>query len=88
MSLCANSISRSFTKTSIILMLISIALLLFNTLESIKIPCSVKAYGRYFVCAPCLKVANCDLKISFSSLVSSNIKCAGNLSRFLFTSPE
>ena len=41
-------------------------------------PCSVKANGRYFESWFLFKVTNCDLKVSFSSMVSSNKKSSGN----------
>ena len=56
--------------------IIRIACLLFNTLESINIPCSVKAFGS-FLRPPQLEVAYCDFKSRNSSSLSLNIKSDG-----------
>ena len=52
-----------------------------------RAPCSVKTRGMYFLCSPrpFFKVAICDLKASFSSLVRTNAKSSGKRSMFLFT---
>ena len=59
-------------------MFTSIAFSLFNTLESIAIPCSVKAKGIYRK-PPLFEVTICDLKLLNSISVNSNIKSSGNL---------
>src|SRR5574344_541715 len=58
---------RIETKASIISTLICAAKLFFNRPDNIMMPCSVNAYGRYFVCLPLklllsFKVTFCDLK--------------------------
>jgi len=60
------------------------ALSLRSTLESIAIPCSVNAIGRYLL-PPQLEVTICDLKLLNSCRVSSNIKSSGKRSVFLRT---
>jgi len=88
------SILRRRTKARMISILTLMALSLFNTLDSINIPCSVKAYGRYLMCSPLFKVTICDLKpppltsahqIFASSIVNWNMKSLGNLSLCLLT---
>ena len=77
---------RISTNVSIILILTCIAISLLSTAESIAIPCSVKTYGRYLLPPlPSFEVTNCDLKESYSSFFSWNLKFSGNLSIFLFT---
>ena len=62
-------------------MFICIAFLLFKTLDSIAIPCSVKAKGLC-LWPPQLVVTKCDVKFCISFSLSSNIKSIGNLSIF------
>lgn len=61
------SFSNFFNSPKIltIWILVWIALWLFNTLESINTPCSVKTLGNY-VLPPLFEVTNCDLKDSHS----------------------
>ena len=56
--------------------------MLLSTEESIKMPCSVKAYGEYLL-PPLFEVPIWHLKNS--SFVKRNIKSSGNLSMFLRT---
>jgi len=53
-------------------MLTLIACWLLKTLESIATPCSVNTIDKYRA-PPQLEVTNCDLKLSNSSFVSSNL---------------
>lgn len=48
-------------------------------------PCSVKAKGMYRVPPLLFEVTNCDLKLSNSSGVSSNMKSEGKRLRFRLT---
>lgn len=68
------SILRSRTNARMISMLTSIARRLRRTIESIATPCSVKARGGYRRPPHELEVANCDLKLSNSTVVSLNMK--------------
>ena len=69
---------RISTKASIILIETSMAMLLFNTEESIATPCSVNTNGKYLRPPFPFEVANCDPKSSHSfsilfRLIESNI---------------
>ena len=66
-------------------MFISMADSLFSTDESIATPCSVKAKGIYRVPPLLFEDAICDLKLSNSSFVNSNMKSLGKRLRFLLT---
>jgi len=73
-------------KIRMIWMLILIAFLLFNTLDSINTPCSVKTIGVYLnPIRSELEVAMCDLQFVNSSFVSSNINSSGNLNNLRLT---
>jgi hypothetical protein len=73
------------------------AFLLFKTLESIATPCSVNAKGAYLlpplfevaICVlkdePMFEVLKLNLKVSHSSLESSNIKSSEKLPRLRLT---
>ncbi len=67
-----------------ILILTSIAVLLFKMLDNIATPISVKTLGLYLE-PPQLEVTNCDLKFCYSFSVNKNMKSLGNRSRFLLT---
>jgi len=83
-SLWVLNISLIFKKTSIIRMLIFLALGLLCTCASCKIPCSVKTKGKY-LWPPQLEVTICDLKFLNSFSDSSNIKCSGKISALRLT---
>jgi hypothetical protein len=62
---------RIFTNVRIIAMLTCTARSLFKTLDSIATPCSVKTKGIVRLPPrPLFDIAICDIKVSFSSLVS------------------
>lgn len=74
------SICRIATNALVILMLVSSATGLRSTLDSIKAPSSVKAYGRDFLGRFILDViTNCDEIRLHSCSVNWNIKSLGNL---------
>ncbi len=84
-SLCISAISRSFTKISMMRILICIAFSLLSTFASMSIPCSVNAYGRK---PPkcCLEgIAFCDTIRFTSSSDSWNMKFGGKRPMFLLT---
>jgi hypothetical protein len=67
--LVENDISQ-LSKQSNNLKLTWIAFSLFNTLDNMATPCSVKADGKYFECSPLFKVTICDLKAPDSPIAS------------------
>ena len=76
-SLCVANTSRNFTNDLIIAIFTCTARGLPKTPESIAIPCSVKAKGRYLECSPLFKVPSWYLKAVYSCCVSSKRKSAG-----------
>lgn len=75
------------TKVLMISTLTRMARSLFKTLESMATPCSVNAYGGLLmpILALGLDVAICDIQFAVSSLLSRNMKSAGNLFRLRLT---
>ncbi len=76
---------QSETKLRMIAILISIALSLFNTLDSIATPCSVNAKG---LAPPNLLfdgITDCETKLFISFSLNSNMKSSENLLLFLRT---
>ena len=70
MAALAANCSRICMKARTTKTLVATASGLFNAVAAMIAPCSVKAWGRYFIFCPRFKVTNCDLECSTASASS------------------